>query len=184
VAVLKDTNDWRPERAYRSLDQTVVGYREAHGDARRLFEAGQDNRWRFLEFGQVRQRSPSREPLLRAASTVPAPRSRCIASHNRAPCAPPRSAPRSGGGSHGDRAFSQRYRRDTLVDAVDDKPGDAVTDNLRNEPSPKGDHRCCIGHRFDQHKAERFGSRAPLRRQGKPPCRCRRSHQGTRSSDL
>jgi hypothetical protein len=76
VAVLKDTNDWRSERAYRSLEQTVVGYREAHGDARRLFEAGQDNRWRFLEFGQVRQRSPSREPLLRLGLHPRVPRSK------------------------------------------------------------------------------------------------------------
>ena len=45
-------------------------------------------------FGQVRQRSPSREPLLRSSGLHPrcrAARSRRIASHSRAPYAPPRT---------------------------------------------------------------------------------------------
>ena len=58
----------------------------------------------------VRQRSPSREPLLRSSRLHPrcrVARLRRIAPHNLAPYAQPRTAPQSGVGSRHDRALSR-----------------------------------------------------------------------------
>src|SRR5580704_8403676 len=59
--------------------------------------------------------------------------------------------------------FRERDRRYCLIDAVNDKPSDAMIDDLRNGTSSKGDHRGPVGHRFDEHQAERFG---PIDRKG------------------
>ena len=55
-------------------------------------------------------------------------------------------------------SFAQsRNRFDSFFFILDDKPGDAVVDDLRDRASAPGNHRRSASHCLDHHQAKRFG---------------------------